>query len=305
MMFGHLPEHMQVTRQYKSFMKALQITQTQPGPVLHDIGVLLEMMQTTPLDLTTTYRLSRTQLEAINKQLHRPIRVALKRPQQKSYPPILGLYLLLHASGLTQVDETGSRPQMFIEENMYAQWQKLNPVEQFGYLLEAWLLRGHIDSVGAGYSPRFQSIPRNFEDVVRFYLRIPEEGLQVTGDRDVENWLHIIPKWHNLGLMLEFGMIRVEDSEPEPGNGWKIERIYRTDVGDAMLAILYSDFFSNREHLFELEYTGGAPVGILQPVLKAYFPECNQTLTIQQGQFRQGTFTFKVSLGKVWRRLRS
>jgi hypothetical protein len=64
------------------------------------------MMREAPLKLSATYRLSQTQLEDINTQLNRPIQVALKRPQQKSYPSISGLYLLLRASGLPLVDET-------------------------------------------------------------------------------------------------------------------------------------------------------------------------------------------------------
>lgn len=303
-MFEHLPEHMQVTQQHRSFLKTLEITETQPGPVLHDIGVLLEMMQTAPLDLTATYRLSRTQLDDINERLHQPIQVALKRPQQKSYPPILGLYLLLRASGLTQVDETGKRPKMFIVKNVYEQWQDLNLVERFGHLLETWLLRGHLEMVGAGDSsilPRI--LPRNLEHIIRFYADIPEDGLRVAGDRNVEEWLYMDPEWHNLGLMLEFGWIRVEDSEPEPGAGWKIERIYRTDVGDAMIAMLISDFFSDLDSLFKLSDSNGTTFGVFQSTFKLYFPEWNQTLTLEQEAFQEGTFTFKVSLGKVWRRI--
>jgi hypothetical protein len=301
-MFGFLPEHMQPTQQHKSFLKALQVTETQPGPLLHDINVLLEMLQVAPLDLTATYRLSRTQLEAINERLHHPIQVALKRPQQKSYPAILGLYLLLRASGLTQVDETGIKPRMLINEAIYEQWQNLKLVERFGHLLETWLLRAHSDVVGAGRSSGVFSFPRNVEKMVRFYKDIPAEGLQVAGNRNVEELLYIAPEWHNLGLMLEFGMVRVEDSEPEAGKGWNIQRIYRTDVGDAILPVLVSDFFSDLDYLFELE-DKGATIGALQPTLQPYFPEWQQTLTIKQDEFQEGTFTFKVSLGKVWRRI--
>lgn len=303
MLFRHLPEYMYATQQHRSFLKALDITETQPGPVLHDIGILLEMMQEAPLKLSATYRLSRTQLEDINARLHRPIQVALKRPQQKSYPPILGLYLLLRASGLTLVDETGKHPNMFINEDIYEQWQNLNRVERFGHLLESWLTRGDINIVGAGESSPFHSFLRNFEHIIRFYGDIPEKGLQVAGDKNVAKWFHISPEWHNLGLMLEFGWIRVEDSQPEPGSGWNIERIYRTDTGDAMIAVLLSNFFSDVDAMLELDYADDIPVGILQPALESYFPEWKQTVNIEPGEFQDGTFIFKVSLGKVWRRI--
>lgn len=304
MLFGHSSDHLQVTSQYKAFLKTLKITQIQPGPILHDIDVFLDMLQTAPLKLTATHRLSQPQLETINEQLYQPIQVALKRPQQKSYPPILGLYLLLRASGLTYVDETGKQPELLINEAVYQQWQTLNLIERFGHLLETWLLRAHIDIVGEGYSSTLFSFPRNFEYMIMFYKRIPEAGLQVAGDRNVEGWLHLTPEWHNLGLMRGFGLIRVEDIDPEPGAGWNIQRIYRTEVGNALLAVLISDFFSDLDELFELSYdTGGLPIGVLQPALKPYFPTWNQTITIEQAAFQKGMFTFKVSLGKVWRRI--
>ncbi len=41
--------------------------------------------------------------DIMNERLSEPIQLDLKRPQQKSYPPINGLYLLLRASGLGQI----------------------------------------------------------------------------------------------------------------------------------------------------------------------------------------------------------
>lgn len=273
-----------------------------PGTILHDFDVMLEYIKERDLRVTGKHQLPLKSLLEINERLAHPIEHGLQRPQQKSFPHIHGLYLLVRASGLTHVDETGSKPFLLIDDEVYQMWQSLNPTERYGTLLEVWLLRGHPEIIGGRSRPLFV-IPENFQRSLSFFARIPEQGMQIAGDKDAEQRLRYYPQWHNLGLLDLFGLINVQPAPPEPGEGWQIERIYRTPCGDALLALLHTEFFGDFDNIIALEDRGEALFGVLQPVLRPYFPEWENTLSLPGRVSREGTHVFKVSLGSLWRRI--
>jgi len=134
---------------------------------------------------------------------------------------VLGLYLLLRASGLTSLGGTAKQPLLLLEDSVYQQWTKMNPTERFGTLLEAWLLRGKKEFLG-DRSSFFDVIPDNLVNAVMFFVRIPEDGQSFTGRKADLLSLSYIPGWHNLGLMSLFGMITIDTFPPEPGEGWRL-----------------------------------------------------------------------------------
>lgn len=69
-------------------------------------------------------------LPEINARLARPLVLGMQRPQQKSYPHIHGLYLLVRASGLTLVDTAPKKPLLVVDDAVYPLWQGLNPTER-------------------------------------------------------------------------------------------------------------------------------------------------------------------------------
>ncbi|NDJ75049.1 MAG: plasmid pRiA4b ORF-3 family protein [Chloroflexi bacterium] len=273
-----------------------------PGSILRDFGTLIDFARNNKLLLTAKHQLPLSALADINARLAHPIQLGLKRPQQKSYPHIHGLFLVARASGLTTVDGTGKQPVLVIDDDMVQQWENLNPTECYGTLLEAWLLRGKPEIVGERGRP-FGMLPDNFERSASFYVRLPGDGLPVAGNRDAEEGLRYYPEWYNLGLLDLFGLIRIEHGSLEPGKGWQIEWIHRTPLGDALLALLYTEFFSDFDNLFRLEDEGKMPFGVLQPVLQPYFPAWQNNLSVPELEFRKGTFIFKVALGRIWRRI--
>jgi len=255
------------------------------------------------LPITGTCQLPNRVLPEINARLAHPLQLGLKRPRQKSYPHIQGLYLLARASGLTGVGGTGKKPLLSVDNAIYSVWECLNPTERYGTLLETWLLRGRPEIVREPGSRLF-SVSENFTDWLRFSSGIPDEGVQVAGDNDTENRLRYIPGWHPLALLELFGLIRVRHGSPEPGKGWRIERIDRTRLGDALLALLLPEFLGDSGGISELdELEGNVPVGVLQPVFRPYFPEWKSNLSLPEWAFREGTHIFKVSLGGIWLRI--
>jgi hypothetical protein len=87
-------------------------------------------------------------LPEINAHMTHPLQLKLKRPLQKSYPHINGLYLLLRASGMTHVVGTQKKPLLAIDREIYRLWGNLNCTEQYCFLLETWLLRGFPEIIG-------------------------------------------------------------------------------------------------------------------------------------------------------------
>ena len=87
-------------------------------------------------------------LPEINQRLCQPIETALKRPSQKSYAPIHGLYLLLRTTGLVLVIGQGKSQKLVLNQEILPSWQQLNPTERYFTLLEAWLVNSYGDILG-------------------------------------------------------------------------------------------------------------------------------------------------------------
>jgi hypothetical protein len=293
----------QVLPEHKKILQNLVIDVHGPGNILRDFETLLGYLKEKDgVAITPSGQLSLDTLQAINARLAHPIQVNLKRPQQKSYPPIQGLYLLLRASGLTYAGGTGKRPLLLLDEPTFQQWLELNPTERYCTLLESWLLRGKPEIVGERWRP-LEIIPENIGQSAAFYFRIPPTGMPIAGHRDNTHQLSYIPGWHNLGLLALFGLIQVEEGTPEPGQGWQIKTINRTPLGDSLLIVLYRYFLENLSPIFLSDDVTPTAFNSLQPLLQTYFPAWKHTLTASEWSFRDGTHIFKVTLGSVWRRI--
>lgn len=267
-----------------------------PGTVLHDFEAFLAYVEEHDVRLTDMYQLRRHMLPEINARLTIPLRHGLTHPLQQSYPHIHGLYLLLRASGLTIVEQAAAGPLLIIDEQVHGSWETLNATERYCTLLETWLLRGNPEIIGEGARPSYDPLDE-FDKCLRFFLRIPEDGLQVGGEDGSERLLRQRPGRHHLGLLELFGLIRIESGPPEQGKGWRITRVERTELGEALLARLHSEF-QTRPADYNLPRKGAMiPFGVLQAALQPSFPEWKQSLTIPGWTFRDGTHRFEVTLG--------
>jgi len=289
------PEHEKVLRE-------TTIDESGPGSVLHDFEALLAFLAESETPATGTGKLPLRALPEINARLAHPLQLGLKRPQQKSYPHIHGLYLLARASGLVSIVASARRKPLLVVDDVVRQvWDGLNPTERYCTLLETWLLRASLEIVGERGG--WFSVLNTPQQCLWFFLRIPDAGLPVAGDTFLEQDLRYAPGWHNLGLLHLFGLISVEDGPPEPGKGWRIDRIERTPLGDALLALLQTKFFGDLDNVLPLEAEERIPFGVLQPALQPVFPEWQNNLSVPEWTFRPGTHVFKVSLGHIWRRI--
>jgi hypothetical protein len=273
-----------------------------PGTILHDFGVFLDYVRGHELAVSKVNELPPLPaLREMNALLAHPVQLGLKRPQLKSYPHLQGLYLLLRASGLATIGGTGSKPTLVVDDAVYQAWSDLNLTERYFALLEIWLLRGRPEIVGErgrGYSLADETYRR----LVEFVARIPEEGVSVA-DGTYDRWsLSYTPGLYNLALCELFGLITVQHAEPIEGEGWQIGQVRREPFGDALLALLAVELFFDWDKLMDLEESLETP-GVLQPIVQPFFPEWRNVLGLSEWTFQDGVYVFKVSLGRVWRRI--
>lgn len=277
------------------------ISENDSGAVLRDFAALLDFIRAREIVLSGKHQLLPMSLLAeLNSRLSRTNPVSLKRPQQKSYPYINGLYLLLRASGLSLVENRGSKQLLLLDEDVLRSWHGLNMTERYFTLFGAWLIRGRVEILGEDRYP-FSELSRCRD----FVQRIPEAGLKVAGDKHAESMLPFQPGLHNVALLDLFGLISVEHGEPEPGRAWSIARILRTPFGAALFCLL-SDISSDEVELWEpwKDQRGEAEtLREFQARLQPFFPEWRETLTLAEIPARDGLHVFKVSLRRAWRRI--
>jgi hypothetical protein len=119
----------------------------------------------------------------------------------------------------------------------------------------------------------------------------------------------------NIALKEMFGLVHVVHGEPQQGTGWIISEVKPTEFGRALSQLISFGFpFQDPfDSLFEEDdedddsqrNTGGQIVfDTYRELLAPYFPEWQNSFTLSpDAKYRDGIFTFKVSLGKIWRRI--
>jgi len=127
--------------QAKTILNQQTITETSPGTILQDFQTFLNLLQDGGIEVSGKHSLFPLKhLADLNAQLTEPTQLDLKRPVQKSYPALNGIYLLLRTTGLAVVISEKRKPKLVLDEATYEAWNQLNVTEQYFTLLEAWLV---------------------------------------------------------------------------------------------------------------------------------------------------------------------
>jgi hypothetical protein len=291
-----------LSRDEQRILRDQVIDEHRPGTILADFQTLLEFIGNAGLIVSGKHNLLPLGLlSQLNARLGRPMAIGLERPQQKSYPNLNGLYLLLRATGLAYVKAAGTKPLLFLDEEVFPGWRSLNPTERYFTLLEAWLLHSRIEVLGEYRDPQGPLLR-----CVEFLGRVPQTGIQLAGNKQMQQSITYFPGLPNLALLDLFGLVALEPGQPEAGKGWTIASVRRLPFGDALLKYVFQLRCSENDSLdFILEGESPAEVvfGQLQPALRPFFPEWRNNLVLPKTDFREGTYIFKVSLGKTWRQI--
>jgi hypothetical protein len=305
-------DELKVTAAHEQCLRDQTITHDQPGSVLHDFRMLLDFLQPEGVEAAGKYNLLPIKLIGeLDRRLSRPLHLELKmkRPQIRSHPYLQGLNLLLRASGLSRVEGTGDKARLVLDPEMMVQWDGLNPTEQYFNLLEAGFRLGRPEMVG----DRGSALDGMLLECVHTWRSIPI----VKRLFDLKHPEHIsVPgvgrDFYKLALMDLFGLVSVKHPS-RPIMPWGPAGVERVPFGDAVFTLLFASWLDNLgnrgvpEAVEDDEEDDEADVlflGVWQPLFQPYFPEWQRNLELPETESREGTFIFRVSLGKdVWRRI--
>ncbi len=262
-----------ITEKSKEVLQNQAIDENQPGTILRDFTTLVEFIGADGLKTTGKYcMLPQGKLNELNERMSRPI-----QPRESGSP-----------REYRPADAWRST------KRWVAQWLDVNPTERYFTLLETWLLQASGDIVGewGGWMDKciggVIDVSRNIRiGYARIRNRRFDEALVATMDPVT------------LALMELFGWIQLEYRKPKGGEAVKPAAVERLPLGEAMMDVLipYSllpGFFSA---------CSNAQAGTLQPLFQPYFPEWQRNLVPPEEPFREGAHTWRVSLGKPWRRI--
>jgi hypothetical protein len=263
-----------------------------PGTILRDFSTLLDFVGEDGLPTTGKYyQLPQAKLDELNQRMSRPLDHQLSRPQLRSFPQLQGLNLILRATGLGVGLGGPPKGRLAIRPEMLAAWRELNATERYFALLEYWLCDGSPTIIGerSGFAGDSFGMLTEFVWI---------NNLLSSDDGEVN-------AYGVLGLMLLnlmelFGWLRLDYAKPKPGKAAKATTFERTPFGSAMLFAIVA---WHRNRLVSDSPEAERPVSQLQPLFQPYFPEWQRTLDQPERPLREGTYTWRVSLGKVWRRI--
>ena len=294
-----------LTTSQEQCLRDQSISEDQPGTVLRDFGMLLDFLGADGVEAGGKTNLLPIRLIGeLDRRLSRPLNLELKRPQIKSHPYIQGLNLLLRASGLCFVDGAGAKSRLAIDPGMRMQWDQLNPTEQYFNLLESWLRIGRAEL--------FEDRPRSDGPLMlpclNAWRSTPQAGLTFNTSNPQFVHIHGIGRdFYNLALLDLFGLMEVEQPR-RPISPWCPAGLKHLPFGDAVFSVLtgrllvYLGITPGTRGTDDEEDEMHTPrFGVWQPLFQPYFPDWRQNLEIHIPEPRDGTFVFRVSVGKIWR----
>jgi hypothetical protein len=264
----------------------------QPGPVLQDFSSLLDFIGSEGQLVSKKQMVFSTKsLLELNPEMTHPIEQDQKRPQQSGFPHISILYHCAKWLGYFLYTDEGTRKRVTLNPVAITSWNQLNYTEQYFTLLQLWLF-GDPDG---SYSPPIRRLDRFKNRYLRktkaYYRSMLQEEYRI-GELVA-------------GLEL-FGFIEVEHANPDPGCGWKIDSLKWAPAGKSVFTVLQDNnehddvlAFYHYMHMFIDDESEG-----IYNVFQPHFPELQNHFSMEQEEaLRPGVYIFKVSLGKVWRRI--
>lgn len=281
-------------------LKNQKFSDNEPGTLLKDFSSLLDFIGSTGIPVSEKNHLVAIKLlPQLNQLMSNPVNVTLKRPQQKSFPQINGLYLLLRASGLTHIVSEKKETKLMLNNKILADWNSMNPTECYFALFYAWWHQGSDEIVGE--RPDFYS-KNYFDNSLHFFLRILGDGLNIKENLHDITSLRYGPGLHNLALMELFGFIRIEQDAALNKDNWPIVKIEPTAWGSALL-----NYFSRHSTTFNVFFNDPADNHQTESWgsdLKIYILNWEKILVQSDTVVIQNGVVFiKVILGKVYRKI--
>ena len=290
----------------EKFLLEQTIDENQPAGILRDFEKFLDFVATGDLEASGVNELLPLKsLRELNALLTKPLDIALKRPVQKSFANINGLFMLGRASGLLVLQKDEKSAKFTVDREALNNWQSLNSVERYLTLVEIWIVRSSVEMIGE--HANFFDSP--LSSLKRLLDNLASKGSNVRDNKFFQESGFMLYGAHNIALAEMFGWLEIKHGAGEPGKSWVIEKIKKTNFGVAMISKLleiYATLDFNWENVAEIEdreFDANA-FNLLQPVFQPVFPKWQNVFRLPHTEKVNGIFVFKVSLDKkTWRRI--
>ncbi len=290
-------EVIELDRNVSNTLSELIISDTFPGTIISDFEAFIDIVKNNEVLLATSQKsVTVSQLHDINKQLPTQWEVSLKRPLQKSFPNIHGLFLLLRCSGIFDAKKENRKTIISINPTIYTSWLALSAEEKYLNLLRVWLLHAHPEVIGER-GDNFRII----RNVLWFILDILSDKEKDYTDRNDE--LSGVPELYNLLLCKMFGFIEIKLGEKKSAKDYGIVSITRTPVGKAFMSLILRVTLSDRWYAFAYEAESAEVFKRWQAYFKPYFENWKNNLVSETANFRKGLHIFKVEIQDAWRKI--
>jgi hypothetical protein len=253
------------------------------GTIIKDFNTLLGyIVENGGVALTKSETaFSMSDLLSLNEIFSNPQKTGLSRPQQKAFPYINSLFLLLRLSVLAFVKKEKNKSVIHIDATALNSWKQLKPVEQYGHLL-TYLLHPEGNAIlGERYFGLLQNISWLHNDQKRIlgYINNREHH----GFQD-----------YQLAALDLFGILSIKPMAPKVGKSWDFEHVSITPFGDDIIKFVST---SLRE-AFDL-----SSVDTLFSMVQPLFPHWKTLMKAPKKEPQLGIHIFKISLGKAWRQI--
>lgn len=284
----------------KTMKPAFEISQSKPGSILQDFQTLLAFIGNDGELISQKQMVfSAATLLELNQKMTKPIMHDKKRPAQKTLPHIDIIFQLAKQLGLLMFTTEGSRKRVCLNATVVEQWQQLNVTEQYFILLEMWL----------------DGDPHDKQSSFRTPLGRMGRLLEICLNKPKSYYPTALVKEYQIAPMLAgmelFGLFIISHDKPDPSGGWKISNIKLSQAGKVVTtrlrkSIAVAQLQSPFERVVRLSLDKKPKSkSLLHGLFKRDFTAYkNHRLGAKKTQEkRTGIFVFRVSLGKVWRRV--
>lgn len=271
------------------------IDTTQPGSVLQDFQRLLDFIGADGLPVSRQQMvLAPNALVEFNARMTIPVKQDKQRPSPKTFPHISVLYQCAKWLGFFCFTEEGARKRVMLNAPVIAGWRQLNRVEQYFTLLKLWLFGD----------------PTDYRSFLPPITRL--EWFQTHClSRSKDYYSVMLETEYKIGELVAglelFGLAAIKHAPPFSGGSWHIESIKLTPAGKFVLDTLGKNKESTTRLMLssmEDDEDDNDPDRILHTIFQPYFSDLTNSFVAPQEKLdRTGAYTFKVSLGKVWRRI--
>jgi hypothetical protein len=277
----------------EQILREQSVSDREPGPVLHDVEVLLDELGEEGLRVSAKkHVISGSALPEINERFAYSTDADYSRYSYKAFPYVFGVYLLLRASGLARIDRTSSKDRLVRDEEVLDSWRDLNRTEQYVSLLAVWLGRADDESLVDG-----RRLTAPIIRIASFLQNQVDDGEATYASPSDRERVKYYPGEANIALLHLFGLADLEEDGTASGEPWRLQRVQLRPFGHALFHVLFGEFASRDvKDLGFMSFGRTVDPEFFHDLLKERFPDVDRFLTLPEEEFRPGVHVFTAEL---------